>query len=674
MKLLVTCILSYCFLSAVTAQWTWEDPLPQGHSLFGICTLGDGSVLAIGSSATLLYHPDDSSWVRQEILPEPAFNFIDIESFENADDVWLIGTNYNKSRTYHFDGQQWQPEEELNGILGAADWLNAGEGWAVGSAGLIVHYNSAGWTPVASSTGKSLFDVSFGDADHGWAVGDNGTILFYNGIEWAQQASPTNEQIWKVWMISAGEGWAIAANKKLLHFDGVSWSEYPLTLSFQPYTLFFLNQNTGWIAGESGNILKYSNGNWSTENNPGSYAIRNMWMTDENTGWAVGGYQILEKKNGAWINHSQSADYNDQHISIDMLNENEGWVVGEKGMILHKNGGDWEKYPSPTSKQLWDVVFPLPDEGWCVGDGGTILKYTGPAGWQMFSSPVSTRLSEAFFTQPADGWAVGEEGVILHYDGVHWVQVPSPTAQYLYNVYFFDAEHGWAVGQNATILRYLDGQWSVYPIPYTNHLNSVVQTSETDGWITGLPNFLLRFDGSDWNPVPSPVPNPAGDLPCITCPESGVCYLLPFNRNYIYQWKNDQWNKIQQPGGFSNRRADFVSADVGYFIGIGQIIKFNAGGITDSKSLDNEYIPVPLSVFPNPANGSLFTRIVISASADWDIRLLSLSGAVCRTLQRERLDPGEHLREHFIGDVPAGIYFLECRSDQQRSVQKVVIR
>ena len=654
----------------------WEDPFPQGHSLIGVCSPGDGSVLAIGSSATLLYHhPDDSTWLRQEILPEPVYNFIDIEPFPTSSDIWLIGTNYSKSRAYHFNGQEWALDEEMPGVLSGADWLSPDNGWAVGSSGLIVHYDGAGWTPVVSNTDKLLFDVSFADAGHGWAVGDKGTILFYDGTEWTQQTSPASDQIWAVQMISAGDGWAITGNKKLLHFDGLSWSEYPLSLSFQPYTLFFLDGDTGWIAGESGKIWKYSNGTWEAENSPGTYDVRDVWMTDENTGWAVGGYQILEKKNGTWINHSRSADYDDQHISIDMLNENEGWVVGEKGMILYKNGGNWEKYPSPTGNQLWDVLFPLPNEGWCVGDGGTILKYTFSTGWQIFPSPVSTRLSEVFFIQPANGWAVGEGGVIIHYDGIQWTQVPSPTTQYLYNVHFFDADHGWAVGQNATILRYLDGEWSVFPTPYTNHLNSVVQTGETDGWITGLPNFLLRFDGTEWNPVPSPIPNPAGDLPYITCPEPGLCYLLPFNRNFIYQWKDNQWNKIQQPGSFSNRRADFISADVGYFIGFRQITKLNASGLvgTETPGSTLAQTPPPL-IFPNPARGIFYTRWIVTEPMNLEMRLLYVSGTICETLLRESVGPGEHLREHLLTGIPAGIYFLECQSETSHSLQKVVIR
>ena len=58
-------------------------------------------------------------------------------------------------------------------------FVNAQEGWAVGSFGTILSSDDGGitWTLWPSGTEATLRGVAFADGDNGWAVGDGGTIL-----------------------------------------------------------------------------------------------------------------------------------------------------------------------------------------------------------------------------------------------------------------------------------------------------------------------------------------------------------------------------------------------------------------------------------------------------------------------------------------------------------------
>ena len=74
----------------------------------------------------------------------------------------------------------WQFQNPLptgNG-LGAADFVDASHGWAVGAHGSIVATTDGGahWNLQTSATSSDLRSVCFVDAIHGWAVGIAGAI------------------------------------------------------------------------------------------------------------------------------------------------------------------------------------------------------------------------------------------------------------------------------------------------------------------------------------------------------------------------------------------------------------------------------------------------------------------------------------------------------------------
>jgi photosystem II stability/assembly factor-like uncharacterized protein len=59
-----------------------------------------------------------------------------------------------------------------------------------------------------------------------------------------------------------------------------------------------------------------------------------------------------------------------------MLSANEGWVVGDSGTILHWDGNTWSQVSSPVTQTLKSVTMISANEGWAVGEEGTILHYT----------------------------------------------------------------------------------------------------------------------------------------------------------------------------------------------------------------------------------------------------------------------------------------------------------
>ena len=95
---------------------------------------------------------------------------------------------------------------------------------------------------------------------------------------------------------------------------------------------------------------------------------------------------------------------------------------------------------------------------WAVGDGGTLLHYTGSA-WSASSQSgqlIKQNLLAIWGLSAADIWVAGDLGTLLHYDGTTWSQVDSGFDKSLYSIWANATQGVISVGRSGAILRYLD--------------------------------------------------------------------------------------------------------------------------------------------------------------------------------------------------------------------------
>ncbi|NLF08510.1 MAG: hypothetical protein GX594_11095, partial [Pirellulaceae bacterium] len=144
--------------------------------------------------------------------------------------------------------------------------------------------------------------------------------------------------------------------------------------------------------------------------------------------------------------------------------------------------------------RLNDVCFVGVENGWAVGDRGTILHSDdGGKNWRPQTSGVDCSLWSVCFIDPQHGWAAGglthpfthaSSGVVLTTSdgGQTWKRNPKLLLPSLRRIGFFDANRGWAVGCRS----------AMYP--------------------TGA--FLTDDAGRSWRPVPGGVDAPwrTGDM------------------------------------------------------------------------------------------------------------------------------------------------------------------
>lgn len=161
-------------------------------------------------------------------------------------------------------------------------------------------------------------------------------------------------------------------------------------------------------------------------------------------------------------------------LSIHAVSSDEACVVGEDGAIFLLTAGSPDAIalqatvpPDAGRSHLRGVHFPEVNQGYAVGDRGTLLSITlgspGPVIARLALKDVTVGLRAVHFVSSTQGFAVGEEGTILFITTsgtgatAEKVAVPAGVTGCLHAVHFISATEGFAVGDDGTILALTAG-------------------------------------------------------------------------------------------------------------------------------------------------------------------------------------------------------------------------
>ena len=310
----------------------------------------------------------------------------------------------------------------------------------MGGGGTILRTTDGGanWIIQPSGTFKTLYGVSFSDANNGtvagFEFGGTGIILHTadGGASWTEQSAPT-----------------------LSHFYAVSVED----------------SNSGVVVGNSGTILRTSDGgtNWAFAQPSATFQfLYGVSFTDANTGTAVGydypSGTILRTTDGGqtWVRQESGLSNTFSGInffSVDFSSETTGTVVGESGIILRTTDGGqtWVEQTSGTIDYLYKVFLPTTITE--PRSGSFSARSFTRATVAKLGQPKSSGTIEGFFgisfTDANTGTVVGSFGTILHTTdgGQTWIPQTSGTTDQLRAVSFADANNGTIVGESGLILR-----------------------------------------------------------------------------------------------------------------------------------------------------------------------------------------------------------------------------
>jgi uncharacterized protein (TIGR03437 family) len=367
--------------------------------------------------------------------------------------------------------------------------IDAKTGWAVGEphwdqarhqyVGTIVKTQDAGTTWIAQDAGvaESFNGVYFVDANQGWAVGTNGTILHTSdgGAHWVREAVPTTDELRGVFFTGANAGWATGVRP--VHHDG-------------------FGDEDDWLA----SVWHTSDGGqtWGQQQLPANASLLNrIDFVDSQTGWAVGakftGYRGEFAQQAGAIYHTSDGGrtWSEQYspelpmtfTAVDFVDANNGWVVGfatestvQGGAMFHTTDGGrtWgrQKLGSACEHNLWGIQFIDRSRGYAVGtmygaawgppvcrtmDGGVtwtdiIMAQNdgeGLYGIAVVGNQVIAVGDHDFLATSTTPWDPGATQSSCFNNACLFTQRYLNTHYILYDASFVDRNRGWVVGSRS---------------------------------------------------------------------------------------------------------------------------------------------------------------------------------------------------------------------------------
>lgn len=267
--------------------------------------------------------------------------------------------------------------------------------------------------------------------------------------------------------------------------------------------------------------------------------------------------------------------------SVYFVNSNDGWAVGNGGTIIHYDGNGWHPVDSSVSCDLYDIYFVSPRNGWAVGDSGIILHYDG-SGWRNIS-PFNSEyhFTSVCFVSDVSGYICSWQGLIMHYDGAKWRLSYNESDAGWMSLYFTAEDDGWVAGYRG-IMHYKSGVW-VYVDSLNHCFESVFMLSPDLGWAVASPAKsgpntaqTWHYDGTGWEQVENPAPADSWGLSDIYFVDENNGWAVGGRgsedeerpRGYIMYYNGTSWTLAESSIGDCLESVYFLSRDEGWAVGM----------------------------------------------------------------------------------------------------------
>ncbi|MEQ8169428.1 MAG: YCF48-related protein [Candidatus Eremiobacterota bacterium] len=267
--------------------------------------------------------------------------------FVDANTGWAVGDNNTILHTTN-GGTTWSPQT-WSGFTSFTNvhFANLNKGWALGVRVDEVVYTTDGGTTwnyqTTPSTGKYYSDMYFVDANNGWIVGTGGVILHTTngGNNWNTQSSGITDGLSGVYFYDLNNGWAVGGNGsvsdqgKVLHTTngGNTWTLQNSVSDPDLRAVYFVDLNNGWAV-SSWSIYHTTNGGttWNSQLSGGSYGFTDIKFIDQNIGWATASGKIMYTIDGGNV-WTLQANAGGEHFCF--INVNTGWLAGGAGIYKY---------------------------------------------------------------------------------------------------------------------------------------------------------------------------------------------------------------------------------------------------------------------------------------------------------------------------------------------------
>jgi len=449
----------------------------------------------------------------------------------------------------------WQNLKPQGNDLRALSFCDRLNGWAVGTAGTVLHTSDGGttWAPQYANSTNYFQDVVCLNPSTAIITGATGFIAktTNGGASWDTMSLGSTFGISSVKFLDAKNGYAIeqysSSNNKFFKTTdgGATWTTNSTGFGDIIYSIAFANSSIGYAAGGgllgAGAIYKTTDGgtSWFKQTINTSYAIYSICAIDT-VAWAVGYDGIILKtiNNGEqWIKiipgNTLTEDLNGVHFYKYKSYGKDaflGMVVGLKGMAKRSFDmgytwttimSDWVNYKTLYDVQMIDTLY-----GYAVGAKGKMMKtIDGGTTWFHQNSGLRAELWSAWFVDSLRGVTVGDSAtntggytdgkIYTTFDGGNNWKTTTFLNSTFEGVHFPSTAIGCAVGYNgayAIAAKTLDGgnSWNLDVIDnFRGRLWSVAFSGAREGVAVGDSGMIMKTNdaGKTWSRISSGTTN-----------------------------------------------------------------------------------------------------------------------------------------------------------------------
>jgi hypothetical protein len=347
---------------------------------------------------------------------------------DQANDIWVTVGNYLTTDAHFFrwDGSTWtlvNTETEV-GYLEGLRGIASDDSWAVGDAGMMLHWNGSSWVsfrenPAGFPTIGYVYSVRGSSPNDVWAAGTAGGLAHGDGSRWSPVASGVSPTLNAIWSNSSCDVWFSGNAGVLLHWNGVELVPVESGTTSILYGLWGSAPDDIWAAGSQGTIIHWNGSQWLPVASGTNNTLRGISGSGSADIWVVGtpdvqGTLILHWDGSAW-SRVASSPANAILYSVASVSSVDAWAAGAR-VILHWDGSTWSSVeiglPDPLDV-FGGILARGSNDVWFASFGGTIDHWDGTQLNIVFDG--TNKLLVWIWGVEDDIWASGISGIILHH-------------------------------------------------------------------------------------------------------------------------------------------------------------------------------------------------------------------------------------------------------------------
>ncbi|RPI16580.1 MAG: T9SS C-terminal target domain-containing protein [Ignavibacteriae bacterium] len=703
--------LLYCCVTIYSQSgWFWQNPLPQGNSLYSVKLVDQNTGFAGGKCGTILKTTNrGANW---KIMSTDSSYICTSFYFQNNNTGWVTCSKDMTNTIYY---------------LGAK----------------IMKTNNSGnnWIEKFNILGCYMYSIEFTSLDTAYVTAHNNMSfgLVYKtvngGQNWVQQYAIQNYSIYNSCFINNNTGYICGTfGIKKTTDGGNSWVNQlsginpPKTLN----SIYFVNNNTGFSVGyitsyptSSQAIYKTTNAgiNWILQTGSGNSSLKDVCFLNENTGFACSNILIFTTNSGVnWSNVVMQESFN--CMSIDMklsngimvdtygkifnstnygttwnynytsahdgygalclkfLNKNTGYAISGTKLLRTSNGGNnWFSLNTASSYSLNalsvvdnNIIFVAGGE---LSGGSPVLFKSTNSGlsWVSQNSQQPHGICSIYFVNPNVGYCMSWQGISKTTNGGNnWISIGSLTGS-VKSLYFVNENTGFVSAFTAAHKTTNGGMnWTTIPADG----ESIFFLNENTGYAAGMGMMIRKTTNGGINWVIQAQSSDGWRFYGIHFFNSQIGYAIG-DFGAIAKTTNGGINWYYQKSPTNNLLASVYVTDTNecYVSGVNNtILKTTNGGVPIGIEPITSEKPIYFSLsqnYPNPFNPSTTIKFDIPKSLHVKIVVYDLLGREVEELLNEERKPGSYEVMWDGNNYPSGIYFYRLITETYSESKRMVL-